>query len=99
MKDAMGFRIERDSARTLAEKCIEGITADVRKYRKYAEASAALLPALAPIIGYEHAARLVKRAMREEKSIRQIICEDRLLSTEQIDVILNLPAPIPGRGL
>lgn len=70
---------------------------DVQKCRKYAEASGALITALAPIIGYEHAAHLFKKALREEKSIRQIICEEQLLSTEQLDVILNLPALAAGQ--
>ena len=86
------IEIEAAAARIFAKKCIQGITADVQKCQGYAEASAALITALAPTIGYENATRLFKRAMREEKSIRQIICEEQLLSTEQLDVILNLPA-------
>lgn len=91
------IEMETVTARLLAEKCVQEITADVRKCRKYAEAGAALITALAPVIGCEHAARLFKRALREEKSIRQIICEEQLLSTEQLDVILNLPALAAGR--
>ena len=51
-----------------------------------------MLAALASVIGYEQAERVFHRALREEKSIRQIVCEDHLLSTEQLDDILNLPA-------
>jgi len=75
----------------MTEKCLQ-VTADVDNSRKHAEASAELITALAPIIGYENAARLIQKSLREEKSVRQIICEDRFLSTEQLDEILNLPA-------
>jgi aspartate ammonia-lyase len=94
MSDAPGFRIEHVNMgdERVAEKCIKGVTADVEKCCKYAEANAALITALAPIIGYENAARLFQKAFREVKSIRQIICEDRFISTEQLDELLNLPA-------
>ena len=97
MSDAPGFSsIESARASILAEKCVQGITSDVENCRKYAEASTALITAVAPIIGYENAARLFQKALREEKSIRQIICEDHLLSTEQLDELLNLPALAAG---
>ena len=98
MSDATGFRVEHDSMGDVrvAEKCIQGVTADEEKCRKYAEANAALITALAPIIGYENAARLFQKAFREEKSIRQIVCEDRFISTEQLDELLNLPALAAG---
>jgi len=93
MSDVPVFRIEHDSMYDVrvAGKCIQGITNDVEKRRKYAQANAALINALARIIGYENTARLFQKALREEKSIRQIMCEDRFLSTEQLDELLNLP--------
>jgi fumarate hydratase class II len=57
-----------------------------------AESRAALITALAPTLGYEHAARIVQRAWQEEKSLRQVIAEERLLSTEQLEAILDLTA-------
>ena len=91
------IEIAAAAARTLAEKCIRGITADVQKCRSYAEATAALVTALAPTFGYENAARLFQRALKEEKTIRQVIAEERLLSTEQLDTILDLSALAAGR--
>ena len=98
MSDAPNFRVEHDSMGDVrvAEKCIQGVTAGVEKCSKYAEANAALITALAPIIGYKNASRLFQKALREGKSIRQITCEDRFLSTEQLDELLNLPALATG---
>ncbi|OCK58389.1 hypothetical protein LMTR3_21530 [Bradyrhizobium sp. LMTR 3] len=42
-----------NAARTLREKCIGGITANVEWYRKHLEASTAVVTALTPLIGYE----------------------------------------------
>jgi aspartate ammonia-lyase len=98
MSDASGFPVEHDSRGDVlvAEKCIEGVTADVEKFRRYVEANTTLITALVPIIGYKNAARLFQKAFREEKPIRQIICEDRFISTEQLDELLNLPAFAAG---
>jgi fumarate hydratase class II len=90
------IEIEATAVRLFAERCVQGITADVEKCRRYAESSAALITAIAPTIGYENAANIFKRVLREEKSIRQVISEERLLSTEQLDRLLNLPALAAG---
>ena len=92
------IELEAAAARVLAEKCVQGITADIGKCRAYAETSAALITALAPTLGYENATRLYQRALKGEKSIRQIIAEERLLSTEQLETILDLSALAAGRG-
>jgi len=92
------IELEAAAARVLAEKCVQGITADIGKCRAYAETSAALITALAPTLGYENATRLYQRALKGGKSIRQIIAEERLLSTEQLETILDLSALAAGRG-
>jgi fumarate hydratase, class II len=91
------IEIEATAARLFAERCIQGITADVEKCRRYAESSAALITAIAPAIGYENAARIFKRVLEEEKSVRQVVSEEQLLSPEQLDAILNIPALAAGR--
>jgi fumarate hydratase class II len=98
MSDALGLGMEHDSTGDVqvAGKCRQGITNDVEKSRKSAQANAAMINALALIIGYENATRLFEKALREEKSIRQIMCEDRFLSTEQLDELLNLPVFTAG---
>lgn len=99
MSDAPGFRLGHGSMGDVrvTEKSTQGVTADAEDCRKYAQASAELITALAPIIGCEIAARLIQKSLREERSIRQIICEDRFLSTEQLDELLNLPELAAGK--
>lgn len=69
---------------------------NMEKCREKVEERAALITALAPVIGYDKATRVFQRARKEGKSIRQLICEDPLLSTEQLDTILNHPALAAG---
>ena len=79
-----------NAARVLAEKCVQGITANVEACTAYAERSAALITAVAPLIGYDAAAKIFKKALRENKSIRQVLLEDGVVPEERLNEILNL---------
>jgi len=78
------------AARVLADKCIVGIVADVEKCRSMAERTAALVTALAPIIGYDEAARVYKTALAEDKSIRAAVLGAGLVDAAVLDEILDL---------
>ena len=49
--------------------------------RRYAESSAALITALNPVIGYERAAKVAKRAMAEGRTVPEIVREGGACST------------------
>jgi len=70
--------------------CLEGLKADEERCRMYAEASASVVTALNPVIGYMKAAEVVKRSYAENKTVRQILLEEKLLPEAKLDEILNL---------
>jgi fumarate hydratase class II/aspartate ammonia-lyase len=70
--------------------CIEGLKADPERCKAYAESSAAIVTALNPIIGYTKAAEVVKRSYAENKTIREILLEEKLVDPKKIDEILDL---------
>jgi fumarate hydratase class II len=78
------------ASRVFAEKCVAGIRANVDVCRDYAERSAALVTALAPVIGYDRAAALYKQALSEGKSIREVIIASGAMTPEQLDTVLDL---------
>ncbi len=78
------------AAKVLAEKCVRGISAHRDHCRAYAEHTASLVTAVAPIIGYDAAAMIFKKALAENKSVRQAILEEGLIAEEQLDEILDL---------
>jgi len=78
------------AAKVLADKCVRGITANVAQCRAYAERTAALVTAVAPILGYDAAAKIFKRALEEDKPIRQAILDEGLIPKERLDEILDL---------
>ena len=71
------------------ERCIEGITVNEEKCKENLESSTALVTALVHHIGYDRASEIAKKALREEKTIRELLKEENLLEEEEIDKILN----------
>ncbi len=78
------------AARTLAELCVSGITANADYCRRHVEASIGLVTALNPYIGYEKSAALAKEAMRTGRTIRELVLEKGWVDAGQIDTILDL---------
>jgi fumarate hydratase class II len=85
-----------NAAGVLAEKCVGGITANAARCRAYAERSASLVTAVAPIVGYDAAARIYKRALADDTSIRRAILDERLIPEDRVDAILDLEKLIAG---
>jgi fumarate hydratase, class II len=59
----------------LADRCIDGITANVDRLRELAESSPAIVTPLNRYLGYEEAASIAKQALAERKTIRQVVVE------------------------
>jgi fumarate hydratase class II len=76
-------------ARVFADKCIAGIEADVERCRGYAERTSALATALNPVIGYERAAGIVKRAQAEDRSIIDVVIDEGVLEPDEARRILD----------
>ncbi len=88
-------RLLANVARLLADRCIDGITADVDRCRELAESSPSVVTPLNRFIGYEAAATVAKAAVAERKSIREVVLEqgyvDRGELTEsQLDEALDV---------
>ncbi|MDR3540372.1 MAG: aspartate ammonia-lyase [Desulfosporosinus sp.] len=85
-----GVKIFRD-------KCIAGIKANKEKCQETLEKSAALAAALLHHLGYEKAGELAKKALAENRTIREVLKEENIFSEARIDEILNpLEVTKPG---
>ncbi len=89
------IRILGASSRLLADRCIDGITANVDRLRTYAESSPSVVTPLNRYIGYENAAKVAKTALAEEKTIKEVVLEmgfvDRGdLTEQQLDEALDV---------
>src|SRR6185369_2236176 len=73
----------------LGTRCVEGIVANEDRCRWYVEHSASLATALNPKIGYAKAAEIAKRAIARNKTIRETIEEEGLLTEQELSDVLN----------
>ncbi|MGZ5422144.1 MAG: class II fumarate hydratase, partial [Aeromicrobium sp.] len=69
------MRLLGNASRVLADRCIDGITADVERCLEYAESSPSVVTPLNRHIGYEAASKIAKQAVKERKTIRQVVIE------------------------
>ena len=96
----INFTIEilKNAVREFTNRCVKGITANADQCRHYAEISPSLATALNSYIGYARAAEVVKKALREKKSIPQVVREEKLLTEDQIRSVLD-PTSLTEPGL
>ena len=78
-------RLLSDTCRSFADYCAVGIEADQERIAAYVRDSLMLVTALAPMIGYDQAAKVAKTAHKERKNLRQVCLELNLLSEAQFD--------------
>jgi aspartate ammonia-lyase len=84
--------------RVFDEKCVKGIKADKKKCLYFAESSVQIAAALNPVIGYEKAAEVVKTALKEGKTIRQVVLEKNLISEEKYSQTVKLNKIVDPHG-
>jgi fumarate hydratase class II len=88
-------RILSTSTRLLAERCVDGITADAERMRRYAESSPSVVTPLNRYLGYEEAAKVAKQSLAEGRTIREQVLamgyvERGVLTEEQLDAALDV---------
>ena len=85
------------SANNLTEQCIKGIKATTRG-PEMVERGLAICTSLAPVIGYDAAAKIAKEAAKTGKTIREVARKKTDLSDAELDRILD-PANMTKPGL
>ncbi|MEV0006778.1 class II fumarate hydratase [Streptomyces sp. NPDC051840] len=88
-------RLLTNSSRLLADRTVDGITADVERARRYAESSPSVVTPLNKYIGYEEAAKVAKKSLAEGTTIRETVLaggyvERGDLTREQLDEALDV---------
>jgi aspartate ammonia-lyase len=75
---------------SLRVNCVEGITANAERTRDMVLNSLGIVTLLKPVLGYELCAEIAREGFRENKSLRQIVVEERkLLTPERWDEIFS----------
>jgi fumarate hydratase class II len=89
------IRLLSNVSRLLADRCVDGVEADVEHCRELAESSPSIVTSLNGFIGYENAATVAKRALKERRTIREVVIADGYvesgaLTEEQLDAALDV---------
>ena len=69
--------------------CIDGLTINEENCEDEVERSIGVVTALCPFIGYTKAASLAKKALKEKKTIRRVLLEEKVISEEELERILD----------
>lgn len=88
-------RLLANVSRLLADRTVDGITANVERARQYAESSPSVVTPLNKYIGYEEASKVVKKSLAERLTIREVVLasgyvERGDLTLEQLDEALDV---------
>jgi fumarate hydratase class II len=89
------IRLLANISRLLADRTVDGTVADTERCRELAESSPSIVTPLNKYLGYETAAKVAKTALKERKTIRQVVVEgghvaDGTLTEEQLDAALDV---------
>lgn len=71
------------------EDCISGMIVDEKRCNELLEESHALATVLNPYIGYDKVAQLVKTALQENKSLKQVLIEKNIIPAKYLKDILD----------
>jgi fumarate hydratase class II len=90
-------RLLANVSRLLADRCVDGIVANVERCREYAESSPSIVTPLNRYLGYEEAASIAKQSLKERKTIREVVVErghveSGKVSEKELDTALDVLA-------
>ena len=71
------------------QKCVKGITVNEAQCNQYLEKNPSLATLLAPYIGYLEAAKIAKQAQAENRTVKEIALEKKLLKPAEIEKIFS----------
>ena len=79
----------RQALIVLAEKCVDGITANRERLRESVENSIGLVTALNPYIGYQAATDIAREALLTGAGVAELVVAHGLMDAEQLAAILR----------
>ena len=91
------IRLISDACESFTDHCVVGIEANTGNIKKHLENSLMLVTALNPHIGYDNAAKVAKKAHKENTTLKQAAMDLGLLTSEKFDEVVR-PEKMVGPG-
>jgi fumarate hydratase class II len=85
-----------NTSRNFVDKCIAGIEANVERNTELVEKNLSAVTALVPAVGYDLSAEMAKKALKEDRPLREVVYEDSGLSRDEVDRILDMKKMTEG---
>ncbi|MEK7434714.1 MAG: class II fumarate hydratase [Cyanobacteriota bacterium] len=82
-------RLLADACESFNDHCAIGIEPNRDNIEKYLNNSLMLVTALNPVIGYDNAAKVAKKAFKENKNLKEVAMELNLLTSEKYDEVVR----------
>ena len=79
----------RNGINVFVKDCINGITVNEKRCEDEVEKSIGIGTALCPFIGYTKASYFAKKALKENKNVREILIEENAITKVELDNILD----------
>lgn len=83
------LQILGNAARNLADRSVSRLTVNKERVAEMVERNPVLVTALNPIIGYDKAAKIAKKAFKEERPVKEVAREMTDLSNEELNQALD----------
>ncbi|MEW6506308.1 MAG: class II fumarate hydratase [Bacteroidota bacterium] len=83
------IKLLADSCESFADNCVAGIKAVEPNIKKHLENSLMLVTSLNPVIGYDNAAKVAKKAHKENKTLKEAAVELGFLTPEKFDEVVR----------
>ena len=83
------IRLISDACASFTDNCVVGIEANIKNINSHLTNSLMLVTALNPHIGYDNAAKIAKKAHAENKTLKEVAVELRLLTAEKFDEVVK----------
>jgi len=83
------IKLLADACESFTDNCVVGIEANEANIKKHLENSLMLVTSLNPVIGYDNAAKVAKKAHKENKTLKEAAIELGLLTSEKFDEVVR----------
>ncbi len=83
------IRLLADACESFTDNCVVGIKANEINIKRNLENSLMLVTALNPHIGYDNAAKVAKKAHKENKTLREVAIELNLMTGQKFDEVVR----------
>ena len=83
------IQILSDSINSFAKYCVKDLKADKNKIKEHLDNSLMLVTALSPKIGYDNAAKIAKKALKNKTTLKHETLKTGLIGEKEYDRIVN----------